>query len=306
MKRALVFCFVCVFATYLAVPAVAESDAESSMPRLSLKLISSNNPSSYGDPVDFTATLPDGTAGTVAFQADSVVLATVPITHGQANFRTSQLSLGEHNIRAVFNRAEDEQVWASLNQTVHQADPSVELYCNPNWSIFGEQLECEAVLPFDATGSVVFHDERGPLGKIEPAQGSARFLMPRLNAGSHLLTASFSGDTNYLPSNGRQTQTILQAGSDVNLYCSPAPAFYFETITCFAEVAPYATGAVIVTDGGLVVGEFPLLDGVAVWSVPSMDVGYHRIGASYAGDVNYRESNSFFVLNVLDPDTLTP
>ena len=302
MLRALTFCFVLITLGWLTAPAFAE-DADGATPQVFFKLVSSNNPSSYGDPVDFTAILPEGTAGTVTFKIDSATISTVPVSNGQANYRTSELPLGQHRITAVFSGEEEQKSFsAELTQTVHQADPTVVLYCNPNWSIFGEPIECEVTLPADASGTVTFLDDVRPLGRKAAGNGQVSFTAPRLGAGSHLLTASYSGDSNFLPSNGRQTQTILQADTNVGVSCYPAPAYYWETVTCTAEVAPFATGTITATDAGLVVAKIPLADGIAVWSGTALDVGYHHIGATYPGDANHRGNNASFNLNVIDPE----
>jgi uncharacterized repeat protein (TIGR01451 family)/CSLREA domain-containing protein len=71
---------------------------------------SSQNPSTYGQPVTFTATVtavaPGGgtPTGTVTFYDGTTVLATVALTgSGQATFTTSSLFIGTHSITATYN-----------------------------------------------------------------------------------------------------------------------------------------------------------------------------------------------------------
>jgi hypothetical protein len=71
-------------------------------------LVSSANPSVYGQPVTFTATVsPVSGAGTptgsVTFSDGGTVLATVELVDGQASFTTDALTLGRHHITAAYD-----------------------------------------------------------------------------------------------------------------------------------------------------------------------------------------------------------
>jgi uncharacterized repeat protein (TIGR03803 family) len=68
-------------------------------------LTSSANPAKSGHTVKFTATVTCSTAkatGTVTFKDGSTTLGTGTIGNGTANFNTSALSVGSHNITAVY------------------------------------------------------------------------------------------------------------------------------------------------------------------------------------------------------------
>jgi hypothetical protein len=71
-------------------------------------VISSQNPSTIGQSVTFTATVSplagSGTpTGTVTFRDGIVDLATIPLAGGSATFSTSALALGSHVITVVYN-----------------------------------------------------------------------------------------------------------------------------------------------------------------------------------------------------------
>jgi Bacterial Ig-like domain (group 3)/Right handed beta helix region len=71
-------------------------------------LASSANPSTFGQPVTFTATVavigPGAgvPTGSVQFADGAIILGTVPLSAGQATFTTSTLSLGIHSMRALY------------------------------------------------------------------------------------------------------------------------------------------------------------------------------------------------------------
>ncbi len=74
-----------------------------------MTLASSSNPSSFGQTVTFTSTVPAtfktvGTpSGTVTFVDGATKLATVPLASGQAIYTTSTLTVGNHRIRAIYS-----------------------------------------------------------------------------------------------------------------------------------------------------------------------------------------------------------
>ncbi len=66
-------------------------------------LTSSQNPSTFGSPVTFTATVSPSTAtGTVIFSIDGITQPSVTISGGIASFSSSSLSAGSHTITAAY------------------------------------------------------------------------------------------------------------------------------------------------------------------------------------------------------------
>jgi len=94
-------------------------------------LVSSRNPSSYRDPVTFTATV-SGTSGTptgtVTFNDGATTLGTVPLAAGTASFTTSTLTTGAHTISAVYSGdVTYGSSSASLQQAVNVPADSIKL-----------------------------------------------------------------------------------------------------------------------------------------------------------------------------------
>jgi hypothetical protein len=67
---------------------------------------SSQNPSTFGQPVTFTATVSSSTTGTpsgmVTFKDGTAVLGSGTLSSGKAGFTTSSLARGSHSITAVY------------------------------------------------------------------------------------------------------------------------------------------------------------------------------------------------------------
>jgi hypothetical protein len=100
--------------------------AENVSPRAtSSTLISSANPSTFGQSVTFTATVASGgaggLAGSVLFMDGSTVLATVSLSGaGTASFSLSTLAVGSHTITATYSGdVNDSASSASLSQVVN-------------------------------------------------------------------------------------------------------------------------------------------------------------------------------------------
>ena len=105
----------------------------------STMLTSSKNPSTYGDPVTFTATISSTTGtdiptGTVTFKDGASTLETATLSSGQATYATSTLSAGSHSITAVYggdaNFAGSSS--AALTQTVNQASTTMSGWTSQN------------------------------------------------------------------------------------------------------------------------------------------------------------------------------
>ena len=66
---------------------------------------STANPSTFGQPVSFTAAItPASATGTVQFLDGSILLGTATLSGGVASFTTSALAGGSHSITAVYGR----------------------------------------------------------------------------------------------------------------------------------------------------------------------------------------------------------
>ena len=72
-------------------------------------VVSSKNPSTFGNTVTFTATVKSTTTGTptgqVTFKDGSATLGTGTLSNGKTTFKTSALSVGTHSITAVYGGA---------------------------------------------------------------------------------------------------------------------------------------------------------------------------------------------------------
>ena len=186
-------------------------------------LTSSVNPSRFGQSVTFTATVTvlapgAGTpTGTVTFKDGATTLGTGTVNGaGVATFMTAALAVGHHNITATYGG--DASFNASTSNTVDQevqkADTATALTSSANPSTVGQSVTFTAIVTVVApgagtpAGTVTFKDGSTTLGTgTVNGAGVATFTTAALAAGSHDITATFSGDGSF---NGSTSSVLKQ------------------------------------------------------------------------------------------------
>ncbi len=134
--------------------------------------------------------------------------------------------------------------------------------------------------------------------------GYATLEIPALHGGSHVISASYSGDSANDPSSGSFTQVIERAATTVTL-TAPAPATTFgQSVTFTATVSSAAgtpTGNVLFRDGTATLGIVALSGGVASFTANGLAGGLHSISATYEGTQDYAEVNPVLLAHTINP-----
>jgi hypothetical protein len=166
--------------------------------------VSSNNTTStFGQSVQFTATVSPSTAtGTVQFKDGSNLLGTGTLSSGAASFTITSLAAGVHSITAVYTGDTNDASSTSsvITQTVNPVTTSTALSVDVNPATAGQTVNFTgAVSPATATGSVQFVDfyngQQTVLATVSLSSGVA-VLPIALPSGTHSITAVYSGDSN--------------------------------------------------------------------------------------------------------------
>jgi hypothetical protein len=185
-------------------------------------LISSANPSSYAQPVTFTATVTSGVGiiptGTVNFNDGSTTIGSGTLnSSGVATFTTSSLAVGTHSIVAAYLGDSNNPVASSpqLSQVITQAATMTTVASSLNPSTYGHPVKFTAAVSFangtPPNGEVVdFHDGQTKLGTGTLANGAATFATPKLKAGVHHIWASYAGDANLLGSQSAELRQVVK------------------------------------------------------------------------------------------------
>jgi hypothetical protein len=142
------------------------------------------------------------------------VLGTGTLTGGSASFTTSALPVGTHAITAVY--AGDSNFAGSksntVSQVVNKATTTTALASSQNPSNVGKSVTFTAsVAPqFSGTvkGSVTFYDGATALKTVALSGGVAKFTTSTLTSGTHNITATYKGSSNFVGSSASLTQTV--------------------------------------------------------------------------------------------------
>ena len=286
----------------------------------SVALTSSQNPAVLGLPIKFTATVSavapaTGTpGGTVTFLDGTTPLGTQTLVKGVAVLSTPwDLSLGSHTITVSYSGDSSFKPSASkaLTQVVSQGSASVGVASSQSPAWTGQSVTLTATVSAVAPaigvprGTVTFRDGTTILGSgpvTLSGKGQASYSISILSLGSHNITASYSGDTDFTRAvSTALTQVIILRAVTIRLSSSQNPASPGQTVTLSAAVVPAApatgtpTGTVTFLDGATMIGGGPMsLDTNAqvTFSTASLSSGSHTLTVSYSGDGSFIDGTS--------------
>ena len=233
----------------------------------------------FGQPVTFTATVAAaapgvGTPSQIVTFLDGATLIGFGFLNGssKATFTTAALSEGSHSINAYYDGDPNFLTSSSphVTQIVNQAATSVAAPTTSKaTTVYGESVTFTATVVATApgagtpTGPVTFKDGATVLGTGTLTDGAATYSTAALSFGSHSITASYGGDTNFQSSSSSSatTQTVGQAATSVAAPTSSNTAsVYGESVTFTATVvattpsASTPTGTVTFLDNGTQIG----------------------------------------------------
>ncbi len=269
-----------------------------------IALVTSTNPLTQKQPLTLTATVttdsPNAT-GNVNFYDGPNLLGTVPLTAvGSASFSPQNLGLGTHSLTAVY--AGDTNHASSTSAPVPELvvqDATLAVSSSLNPSVSGQNVifTGQIIGSPTATGNLTFRDNNVILATVPlNATGAASFATTSLSVGTHTVSITYSGDTNFSAASGQLTQTVIAASTSTSISSNLNPATYSQPLTLSATVASnggLATGAVTFTEAGLPLGSAPLdPHGDASLTLSTLSPGAHTIVASYAGDGKASPSTS--------------
>ncbi|WP_432047399.1 Ig-like domain repeat protein [Streptomyces asiaticus] len=272
------------------------------------------DPSAVGDPVTFTATVtavPPGAGtptGTVTFDpGDGTPPLTAPLTGdtATATYTYTDTAGSPYTVTATYNGDTDFTASSGTDtQTVEPAATATALASVPDPSSVGQSTTFIAKVTPDApgagspTGTVTFEFSDSTPPVTAPVTGGTATVAhtnPE-SATPYTVTATYSGDTNFLTSSAADSHQVVQGVSTTVLTASPSPSVTGQTVTFTATVAavPPASG----TPTGTVTFDFG--DGTAPVALAltggsaATDHAYatavgspYTVTATYDGDANF-------------------
>jgi hypothetical protein len=202
---------------------------------------------------------------------------------------------GAQTLTATFtptNSTDYQTGTATVTLTVNKATPTVLLGSSLTPSAYAASITLTATVPAGGTGIITFLDVGLSIGTATISGTTATLTISSLAVGTHTLTASWPGDTNYNSgASSALSQVINRAAATVAPTSSLSPSRYGDlvaiTITITgAGVTP--TGMVVLKDGATTLGTLTLNgSGVATLATSTLAAGSHSLIATYQGDTNY-------------------
>ncbi len=274
---------------------------------------SSPNPSVLGQSVTFTSTTTSSggvPVGTVTFTEGSTVWASNVTVDGSghASFSTTALAVGSHTITATFTGASG---WGNSSgnaapQVVNSAATTTATTASssPNPSVFGQPVTFTSTTTSSGgvpAGTLTFTEGATVWASNVTVDGSghASFSTTALGAGSHTITATFTGASGWGNSSGNAAPQVVNSDATTTTVTSSVnPSAHNQAVTFSARVVANApgtatpTGTVTFKDGTRTLGSASLSAGQASFTISNLKKGSHQITVVYGGSSSFLTSTS--------------
>jgi hypothetical protein len=132
------------------------------------------------------------------------------------------------------------------------------------------------------------------LGSANLVSGKASFAYSGLALGSHSITATYNGDTNFTGSvSAALSEVVNQDGTTAKITSSANPAVWGQVVVFTATVTPKSPGSGVPTgtatfyDGNTLLATVTMSNGKAAYATNSLSIGTHSIKVVYSGDANF-------------------
>jgi hypothetical protein len=263
-----------------------------------------------GGTVTYTAMvspLPD--AGSVAFSDSGSPIAcgegSTDLTNGVATCNVTYTAAGSHTVIATYSgdTAFGSSVSSPVVVGVAVAPTTTSLTESNTTPAVGDTVTYAAMVsPMPDAGSVAFSDNGSPVtceaGSNTLATGLATCTVTYSEAGSHTVSAAYSGDTAFGPSVASPVGVgVGVAPTTISLTVSNTAPAVDGMVTYTAMVSPLPdAGSVVFSDNGSPVtcgpGSIVLTNGVAACNVTYTAAGTHTVIATYSGAIAFGPSVS--------------
>jgi hypothetical protein len=209
---------------------------------------------------------------------------------------------GDSNYRASLSSA--------VSLTAEKGTPTVAVSASPNPATTGTPLTLTAMVTGSGlmpTGTVIFNDGIKQLGPgTLNSNGAATFSSSSLAVGTHSITASYGGDTNYnSATSSASSLSIIPVGtttSSVTVAPSATTITDQQSVTVTISVAggQSAPTGVITVSSGSYSAQQPISNGSTTFTIAAGNLasGTNTLTATYSGDAVYAGSTATATVTV--------
>ena len=271
----------------------------------SIALTSSENPFGYGGGLTLTGSVTSsgiGATGSIQFEdytsSPSVILGSCTISATLCSITlVSPLSVGTHKIKAEYSSDGNYagSVSSELSQVISAPLSDVAVVSSKSTIKFGETVTLTVNVSasgITATGTVQIKNGAVNLGApITLVDGSATLITSALPAGTHSLTAVYSGDANHAAATSPIMTQTVQYLTTAAITVVPISSVFLEAVSITSAMSSAygtPTGLVIIEeeiDGSsdVIVGSCTLSAGSCTFSTNNLSVGTHDLYLEYGG-----------------------
>ncbi|HEY9126446.1 MAG TPA: Ig-like domain repeat protein, partial [Acidobacteriaceae bacterium] len=269
-----------------------------------------HKPFTYGAAIPLVATV-GGSAGSGVYPTGTVTFSNGSKTLGTANVMANTqagltvpagvLPAGPTTITVSYS---GDNTFASATTsdtvTLAKAQPTITFNPTATTGAYGSLIDIDARLIYTGappTGLVTFYDGSAAIGTATPNNGIAILQTTSLAIGTHTITLSYAGDSNYNPvtSTTSLQVTITNKPTSIDTSGFSKPFTYGSPIPLVVTVAGgssgiFPTGTVTFSSGATMLGATSVMANTqAVLTVPigKLPAGPTTITISYSGDKNF-------------------
>jgi Bacterial Ig-like domain (group 3)/FG-GAP-like repeat len=236
-----------------------------------------------------------------------------PVGYGTGGFGARALAVADVNgdgrpdvmvTNACYNNTNPNcphgSVGVLLNDTGPHSPTTTLLVSNVNPAAVNQQVIYTATVKNQSggplTGTVVFKHNTSTT-TVPLVVGQAIYKVTYSGSGTHLITATYSGDAdNATSTSAALTEYVGLVPTKTILSTSRSPSYIGQPVT-FAATVTWTYGTVpngepvTFFDGTTAIGTGATLRGVARFTTSSLTVGTHTIKATYPGDAEFKPSS---------------
>jgi phospholipase/lecithinase/hemolysin len=206
---------------------------------------------------------------------------------------------------------------ADVVLTVDQDATTTAVTSSANPSALGQSVTFTATVSSNVpgastpTGSVSFLDGTKVIGSGTLSGGVATFTTSSLALGTHSITASYAGTSDFSGGASTAISQVVEVGTSTTVTSSAAPSVYGQSVTFTATVKAVApgtgtpAGSVTFLDGSTTLGTATLSGGKATFKTSALVVANHSITVSYAGNSSFLASTSSALTQTVNQDAST-
>ena len=289
------------------------------------RLSSSLNPAYVTQPVTYTAmvTAQSGTpTGSVTFYQGSTVVATVPLSNGQAIYSTSYSASSSYQMSTTFTATPGTNYVSGTSPVLKQVVSALPAVTTTTLTTSSPAIYVGQTVTLTATVSspfgtppnseiVTFKSGGVVIGTGSLSGGVATFTTSTLAAANHVLLATYPGDANFKSSQSPSTTLVVSKYPTTTVISSnPNRSSYGQAVTLTAQVTTSGpsspTGSVTFLNGTTSLGAKAVNgSGVATLTTKLIPLGSNQLTATYGGSLVSATSTSAPITQIVNQATVS-